>query len=96
MEIKELILLYITIQGFVSYVPQIIRLIKTKSAEDCSITSWGIWLINSALYLLYLYLDNVNIWLKLSQLLEVLLIGTTTLLVVILRIKGRCGKHYEH
>lgn len=37
MELKEIILLYITVTGFISYVPQIARLIKTKSADDCSI-----------------------------------------------------------
>lgn len=87
MRIKELILLYITVAGFVSYLPQILRLIKTKSAEDCSISSWCIWLLNSFLYWLYLYLDKVSIGLILSQLLEVMLIGITTILVIILRIK---------
>lgn len=80
---KEIILLYITIQGFISYVPQIVKIAKTKSSEDVSIASWLFWTINSALYLLYLLLDKVNIWLILSQLLEVILIGTTLVFVII-------------
>ena len=80
---KELILLYITIAGMISYVPQIVRLIKQKSAEDCSVLSWLIWLVNSGLYLLYLYLDKVGIWLKISQLIEVGLIGLTFIIIII-------------
>ena len=96
MEFKELILLYITIAGFISYTPQILRLLKTKSSDDCSIASWVIWNINSSLYLIYLLLENVNIWLKLSQLLEVILITITTILVILFRvIENRRNKH-EH
>ena len=85
LEWKELILLYITINGFISYIPQIIRCIKTKSSNDVSISSWVFWTINSALYLIYLLLDNVSIWLKLSQLLEVIIIFTTLIVVIVFR-----------
>lgn len=80
--LKEIILLYITIQGFISYVPQIVKIAKTKSSKNISIASWLFWTANSALYLSYLVLDGVNIWLILSQLLEVVLIGTTLMLVL--------------
>lgn len=86
-EWKELILLYITINGFVSYIPQIIRCIKLKSSNDVSISSWVFWTINSTLYLVYLLLDNVNIWLILSQLLEVLIILSTLIVVLFYRYK---------
>ena len=86
-EWKELILLYITINGFISYIPQIIRCIKLKSSKDVSIGSWVFWTINSMLYLIYLILDNVNIWLKLSQLLEVLIIFSTLIVVLFYRCK---------
>lgn len=82
-ELKELILLYITIFGFISYLPQIAKMIKLKSSDDLSISSWLIWSVNSILYLVYLVLDNVNIWLKLSQLLEVLLIVSTLITICI-------------
>ena len=86
---KELILLYITINGFISYFPQIVRILKNKSSEDVAISSWLIWTINSILYLLYLLLDNVGIWLILSQSLEVLLISSTLIVVVIYRKKNK-------
>lgn len=87
--VKELILLYITIVGFISYIPQIVRLIRQKSSEDVSVITWFIRSINSALYLLYLYLSNVTKWLMLSQLLEVLLITVTLLTVLFFRIRTR-------
>ena len=88
-EWKELILLYMTINGFISYMPQIIKCIKTKSSSDISISSWVIWSFNSILYLLYLILDKVNIWLKLSQVLEVMLIVSTLIIVIIYRKKSK-------
>lgn len=81
MELKELILLYTTISGFYSYLPQIRLLLKCKSAKEFSFKTWAIWFINSSLYLLYLMLDDVNIYLKLTQILEVSLIGITAILV---------------
>ena len=95
MELKEIILLYITITGFISYVPQIARLIKTKSADDCSISTWLMWVVNASLYLLYLYLENVNIWLKLTQLVEVVLISITALLIIVLRLIEYRRKRHE-
>ena len=86
-EVKELILVYITIAGFVAYIPQIVRLIKQKSAEDHSIITWLFWLTNSGLYLWYLYLDKVGTWLRISQWIEVGLIGITFLIIVFLRFK---------
>lgn len=82
---KELLLLYITIMGFVSYVPQIIKTCKTRSSKDCSISSWSIWSLNSFAYLLYLILSTENIWLILSQVLEFVLIFGTFLLVILFR-----------
>lgn len=82
-EFKELLLLYITVQGFISYVPQIAKIIKTRSSKDISISSWMMWLINSTIYLIYLLLEGVGIWLILSQLLEVTLIAVTVFVVIL-------------
>ena len=86
LDVKELILLYITITGFVAYIPQIVRLIKEKSSEDMSITTWVMWTINSGLYLLYLYLSKVTGWLVISQLIELSLIGLTLLVILFFRL----------
>lgn len=84
---KELILIYITIVGFISYIPQIVRLIKQKSSEDVSVVTWVIWTVNSALYLLYLHLSEVTKWLIFSQTVEVILIFITLLTVLFFRFR---------
>ena len=35
------------------YIPQIIKLIKTKEAEDLSITSWILWTLSAVADLIY-------------------------------------------
>lgn len=38
---------------FISYLPQTIKLIKTKSSEDLSVQSWILWVTSSLSYTLY-------------------------------------------
>ena len=86
-DLKEIILLYITIVGFISYVPQIIRLIKKQSSHEHSVVTWAFWFTNSGLYLLYLHLSGVTKWLIISQIIEVGLIGLTFLVILFFRFK---------
>lgn len=89
MEFKELLLLYLTIQGFASYLPQIVRLIVRKSSEDVSVGSWFLWSSNSVIYLIYLIMSTENVWLVLSQTLEVILIGSPLVLILITRRRSK-------
>lgn len=43
---------------FISYYPQAVKLLKTKSAEDLSIQSWVLWVTSSFTYTLYAVLVN--------------------------------------
>lgn len=49
---KEVILValmgIITICAYIGYVPQIIRLLRTKKSNDLSIPAWVIWIISTA------------------------------------------------
>ena len=38
---------------FISYFPQIIKLLKTKKSNDLSIQSWVLWVTSSLSYTLY-------------------------------------------
>lgn len=38
---------------YISYVPQIIKLIKTKEADDLSIASWILWTLSAVANLMY-------------------------------------------
>ena len=88
-EIKELLLLYITIQGFISYIPQIVKLIRRKTADDIALSTYIIWTINSSAFLIYIILDGCGIYLILSQVFEVILVGSTTLIACVVRTRRR-------
>ena len=59
---KSLIALFLlsvyTFLEFAAYMPQIIKLIRTKSADDISLTSWLLWIISSSCYLTYILLET--------------------------------------
>lgn len=43
----------VSLYTMISYLPQTIKLIRTKSAEDLSISSWVLWVTSSLAYTLY-------------------------------------------
>ena len=47
-----------TILEFIGYMPQIIKLLKTKSANDLSLTSWFMWITSASCYLIYVLLES--------------------------------------
>ena len=54
-----LILLSIyTVLEFVAYMPQIIKLLKTKRADDLSLMSWFVWITADLSYLAYVLLES--------------------------------------
>ena len=61
-EMIALILLVVyTICEYTAYIPQIVKLIKTKSADDLSITTWLTWVISGVCYLVYVLLESPEI-----------------------------------
>ena len=54
-----LILLSIyTVSEFFAYLPQIVKLIKTKSADDISLASWLVWIVSGLCYLIYVLMES--------------------------------------
>ena len=47
-----------TIMELASYTPQIVKIIKTKHADDISLTSWAMWVISDVCYLIYVILET--------------------------------------
>lgn len=70
---------------FISYLPQTIKLIKTKSSEDLSIKSWILWVISSLSYTLYALLISKDLMLIFETCLE----SFFCLTIMILSIKYR-------
>ena len=50
-----------TILEFVAYVPQIVKLLKTKSADDLSLGYWFTWIVADLCYLGYVLLETPEI-----------------------------------
>lgn len=47
-----------TTAEFMAYMPQIIQLLRTKSADDISLSSWIIWIISYVCYLIYVLIES--------------------------------------
>lgn len=67
---------------FVSYLPQVIKLIKTKKSEDLSIYSWILWVTSSSSYTLYAILVSKDIMLIFETCLELFFCLTILILAI--------------
>ncbi|MBO7555871.1 MAG: PQ-loop repeat-containing protein [Alphaproteobacteria bacterium] len=47
-----------TIAELIAYMPQIVKILKTKSADDLSLSSWLIWVVADICYLAYVLLES--------------------------------------
>ena len=47
-----------TVLELVSYIPQIVKILKTKHADDLSLTSWFVWMTTEISYLTYVLLET--------------------------------------
>ena len=70
MVIGNILLSIVTLCTMISYMPQIIKLIRTKSSEDLSVQSWILWSISSLSYTLYAYIVSDDFMLRLETTLE--------------------------
>lgn len=68
----------------ISYIPQIIKTLKTKHADDLSAGSWTMWLIGACIWEIYAVVDG-GLGLIVSQTLELIMILTTLILAMIYR-----------
>ena len=68
--------------SIISYVPQIIQLIKTKKSEDCSISTWVLLTLSFLDYGIILLMDKVKLSLIVLNVFEMSLCLITTILVI--------------
>lgn len=71
----------------ISYVPQIIKLIKTKKSDDLSSSSWMLWVISSLAFTLYTLIINKDLMLIFKALLELMFCSVILLLSLIYKSK---------
>ena len=69
-----------TILEFVAYIPQIVKILKTKRADDLSLTSWFVWITTDLSYLGYVLLETPQIGVIFIATLDLMFIITIFLL----------------
>lgn len=72
----------------ISYLPQTIKLIKTKQSNDLNINSWVLWATSSLAYTLYAILCSKDFMLILETRLEL----TFCLIILLLALKYKNNK----
>lgn len=72
---------------FISYFPQIVKLIKTKKSEDLSVQSWIFWVTSSLAYTLYAILVSKDIMMIFETSLELLFCLLILILTLVYRRK---------
>lgn len=60
----------VTACTFISYLPQAIKIIRTKQSEDLSIHTLILWVVSSLAYVLYAFLCSNEIMLKVETSVE--------------------------
>ncbi|MBR3889449.1 PQ-loop repeat-containing protein [bacterium] len=78
----------VSICTFISYLPQTIKLIKTKKSNDLSIQSWILWVTSSLSYTIYAVLVSKDAMLIFETGLEL----SFCLIILVLAIKYRNNK----
>jgi len=84
--ISKMILFIVTTTSFTAYIPQVIKLIKTKKSADISILSWLVWLGQYLLMLTYSVIYTTDVWLCLAYLIE--FIACLIILLLVIRFKN--------
>ena len=72
----------------ISYLPQTIKLIRTKKSNDLSVNSWILWVVSSLSYTLYAFICSKEFMLIFETSLELFF----CLLILILAIKYKNNK----
>ena len=86
--VGNILLGIVSICTMISYLPQTIKLIKTKKSNDLSINSWILWVVSSFSYTLYAVLCSKDFMLVFETSLELFF----CLLILSLAVKYRNNK----
>lgn len=86
--LKNILLGIVSICTMISYLPQTIKLIKTKKSNDLSINSWILWVTSSLSYTLYAVLCSKEYMLIFETSLEL----AFCLIILLLALKYKNNK----
>ena len=94
--IPYILFILCTIFNLFGYVPQIIKLLKTRSTEGISISSWFIWVFSETCYLLYVLTETSQFSMISFALLNLGLIVLTTAMIIYYRYYRQRKKRKIH
>lgn len=86
--LENILLGIVTMCTMISYLPQTVKLIKTKKSNDLSLKSWILWVVSSLSYTLYALLCSDEVMLLVETLVEFFF----CLLILSLAVKYRKNK----
>lgn len=66
----NILLMIVSLCTLISYLPQTIKLIKTKKSNDISVTSWILYVVSSIAYTLYAIIVSKDVMLIFQTFLE--------------------------
>ena len=66
----NILLSIVTLCTIISYLPQTIKLLKTKSSSDISVASWILWVVSSFSYTLYAFIVSKDFMLIVETYIE--------------------------
>ena len=78
---------------FVAYIPQIVKILKTKRADDLSLTSWFVWIATDLSYLGYVLLETPQFGVIFIALLDLGFIITVFLLTMYYQTHNKRGRN---
>ena len=91
--IIALILLFIyTVCEYTAYVPQILKLIKTRSADDLSISTWLTWVFAGICYLLYVLLESPEPGVVFVALMNLIFVSSVCVLTIYYQVNKKLQK----
>lgn len=82
-----------TVIEFIGYLPQVIKLLKTKSAEDLSLTSWFLWTVAALCYLIYVLIESPEVGVVFIASFNLTFISLVFLLTLFYQKKAKKKKH---
>ncbi|MBO7644822.1 MAG: PQ-loop repeat-containing protein [Alphaproteobacteria bacterium] len=71
-----------TVLEFIAYIPQIVKILKTKHADDLSLTSWFVWITTDLSYLGYVLLETPQFGVIFIALLDLFFIISVFMLIM--------------
>lgn len=83
----QILMWIVTICTYISYIPQIYKLIKSKTSEDLSVYSWILWMVTAVADSTYSIILG-RFELIIASLSELVLILTTMILTIKFRKRG--------